>query len=368
MPRPFSARSRIHEYGGGEFFVAGDRVYFVNDDDQQVYEMRAGVAPRRVTDQPGMRFGDFALDARRQRLIAVGEQHHPERQHPENMLVAISLDAASWGRMQRLLRGQDFYASPRLSPDGAQLAYVSWSLPDMPWDESVLAIAEIGADGNAGRSRRIAGGKGTAASEPVWLPNGHLVFLWDRSGFDNLCLHEPGKRVRTLYVRSADFGRPLWSLGNKSFAVHANGQIGASYLERGEARFGLVDAASGELTPLALPLRSIEQVVAHGDGFMALATRFAMKKLFNVAPGAFRPPPKVESAVVRLVPLAEAPDCDQALFEKIVREAFSARRKTLRNALPLEPGSYAALGIDPQLRPENLSPADYVRITKACAR
>ena len=101
----------------------------------------------------------------------------------------------------------------------------------------------------------------------------------------------------------------------------------------------------------------------YGRLSVMLQTRFSMHKLFNVGPGAFRPPPKVESAVVRLVPLAAKPDCDQALFEKIVREAFSARRKTLRNALPLAPADYETLGIDPQLRPENLSPADYVRIT-----
>ena len=103
---------------------------------------------------------------------------------------------------------------------------------------------------------------------------------------------------------------------------------------------------------------------AYGRLSVMLQTRFAMKKLFHVAPGAFRPPPKVDSAVVRLVPLAEKPDCDASLFEKIVREAFSARRKTLRNALPLGPQDYVELGIDPQLRPENLSPADYVRIAK----
>lgn len=102
----------------------------------------------------------------------------------------------------------------------------------------------------------------------------------------------------------------------------------------------------------------------YGRLSVMLQVRFAMKKLFNVAPGAFRPPPKVESAVVRLVPLQEKPACDGALFEKIVREAFSARRKTLRNALPLAPADYQALGIDPKLRPENLSPADYVRITQ----
>jgi 16S rRNA (adenine1518-N6/adenine1519-N6)-dimethyltransferase len=89
-----------------------------------------------------------------------------------------------------------------------------------------------------------------------------------------------------------------------------------------------------------------------------------MAKLFRVAAGAFRPPPRVESAVVRLVPLAEPLDRGTERFADVVRRAFSARRKTLRNALALPAEELEALGIDPGLRPENLSPADYVRIAR----
>jgi len=106
----------------------------------------------------------------------------------------------------------------------------------------------------------------------------------------------------------------------------------------------------------------------YGRLSVMLQTRFRMHKLFNVASGAFRPPPKVESAVVRLVPLAEKRDWDEAVFERIVREAFSARRKTLRNALPLSADDYVDLGLDPKLRPENLSPADYVRIARRASQ
>jgi 16S rRNA (adenine1518-N6/adenine1519-N6)-dimethyltransferase len=119
-----------------------------------------------------------------------------------------------------------------------------------------------------------------------------------------------------------------------------------------------------------LQLEVVERMVArpstpeYGRLSVMLQTRFDMKKLFKVAPGAFRPPPRVDSAVVRLVPLEDKMRCDPQALEKIVREAFSARRKTLRNALPLEPGDYAALGIEPKLRPENLSPGDYVRIAQ----
>jgi 16S rRNA (adenine1518-N6/adenine1519-N6)-dimethyltransferase len=116
-----------------------------------------------------------------------------------------------------------------------------------------------------------------------------------------------------------------------------------------------------------LQLEVVERMVAapstpeYGRLSVALQARFRMQKLFNVAKGAFRPPPKVESAVVRLMPL-EAP---LEIDENLLRKAFSARRKQLRNALGISEDDYAALGIDPRLRPENLSPADYARITAA---
>ncbi|HJV11652.1 MAG TPA: 16S rRNA (adenine(1518)-N(6)/adenine(1519)-N(6))-dimethyltransferase RsmA [Burkholderiales bacterium] len=112
-----------------------------------------------------------------------------------------------------------------------------------------------------------------------------------------------------------------------------------------------------------LQLEVVERMVAlpstaaYGRLSVSLQTRFRMKKLFNVARGAFRPPPKVESAMVRLEPLSTPLRVD----EDLVRRAFSARRKTLRNALPEV--DFAAAGIDPGLRAENLSPADYARLS-----
>jgi 16S rRNA (adenine1518-N6/adenine1519-N6)-dimethyltransferase len=96
---------------------------------------------------------------------------------------------------------------------------------------------------------------------------------------------------------------------------------------------------------------------AYGRLSVALQARFSMKKLFKVAKGAFRPPPKVESAVVRMQPL----DWQLPIDEDLLRRAFSARRKTLRNALPEI--DFEAAGIDPKLRPENLSPEDYARLS-----
>jgi len=103
---------------------------------------------------------------------------------------------------------------------------------------------------------------------------------------------------------------------------------------------------------------------AYGRLSVMLQARFRMQKLFRVAAGAFRPPPRVESALVRLVPLAAPLDLGAERFADVVRQAFSARRKTLRNALGLAAADFVALGLDPRLRPENLSPEDYVRVAR----
>ena len=122
-----------------------------------------------------------------------------------------------------------------------------------------------------------------------------------------------------------------------------------------------------------LQLEVVERMVAapstpqYGRLSVALQARFRMKKLFNVSKGAFRPPPKVESAVVRMEPLPEHLLLENTPFDDLLRGAFSSRRKQLRNALPLQRADYAKLDIDPSGRPENLSPADYVRIAQYLA-
>jgi len=108
---------------------------------------------------------------------------------------------------------------------------------------------------------------------------------------------------------------------------------------------------------------------AYGRLSVMLQYRFAMEKIIDVPPESFRPAPKVDSAVVRMRPLpaAEVLSCDEALFGEVVRRAFTQRRKTLRNALGgiIDAPGLQALGIDPQLRPENLGVAEYVAVARA---
>ncbi len=109
----------------------------------------------------------------------------------------------------------------------------------------------------------------------------------------------------------------------------------------------------------------------YGRLSVMLQYRFRMGRLFDVAPGAFRPAPKVTSSIVRMIPrpAEELGARDVRIFENIVTAAFGQRRKTLRNTLRdyLEDADFVALELDPQLRGERLSMARFVEISNHLA-
>ena len=109
----------------------------------------------------------------------------------------------------------------------------------------------------------------------------------------------------------------------------------------------------------------------YGRLSVMLQVRFRVERLFVVPAGAFRPPPKIESAVARLTPLGAARPAlsDAALFAQLVAAAFGQRRKTLRNALSAmcDEEALRLAGIDPAARGETLSIADFVRLANALA-
>ncbi|NNM80637.1 MAG: 16S rRNA (adenine(1518)-N(6)/adenine(1519)-N(6))-dimethyltransferase RsmA [Gallionella sp.] len=138
-------------------------------------------------------------------------------------------------------------------------------------------------------------------------------------------------------------------------------------------------ASSGRITDMHFMLQNevVERMVAehstpaYGRLSVMLQYRFAMEKLLDVPPESFRPAPKVHSAIVRMMPLPAEQILvrDEKRFAAIVATAFGQRRKTLRNTLRtyLGESDFARLGIDPQLRAENLAVGDYIRVANYCA-
>ena len=137
------------------------------------------------------------------------------------------------------MSGADFYAAPRLSPDGRQLAWLSWNHPNMPWDGTTLWLAGIAADGVLTGSRRVAGGADISAFQPEWSPDGTFHFVDDSTGWWNLyCLRNDAPEA--LCPRQAEFGLPLWQFGMKSFGFLADGRLVCRVIEDGVGRLATI--------------------------------------------------------------------------------------------------------------------------------
>ncbi len=268
-PAPFNARSRAHEYGGGAFALLADRtLVFSHDDDQQLYLLAPdATATRRLTDEAQMRYADAVHDAPRARLIAVREDHRHGDIDAVTTLVGIDL---ADGTASVLAAGHDFFSSPCLSPDGSQLAWLSWDHPDMPWDASTLWLADVAADGSLANASRIAGGRGEhrdgeSIFQPSWSPRGELHFVSDRSGWWNLYRRRDGQ-VQALHPMAAEFGVPQWAFGTSTYGFDERGHIVCSVVRDAAATLARLDAETGRFDEIATPFKSIEELRV-GAGF-----------------------------------------------------------------------------------------------------
>ena len=256
LPPPYSARSSVHEYGGGELLATGEGIFFVNADDQDIYVVRPDGAIERITEKDGWRFSDLCLDEANRRLIGVAEIHRQDHDpEPENVLAAISLQPGQSGQVERLADGKDFYGCPRVSPDGAKLAWLEWSLPHMPWEDAALKVADL-QSGTLNKLQEVAGGDGTAVFQPTWAADGTLYFVWDRSGWGNL-YRLKGEEPQCVCAHDAEFGLPLWALGARSFACLTDGRLFVTYFEEGRSKSALLDPHSGKLSALETGLSNV---------------------------------------------------------------------------------------------------------------
>ncbi|MEO5884616.1 MAG: prolyl oligopeptidase family serine peptidase, partial [Candidatus Limnocylindrales bacterium] len=242
-PPPFDVRSRIHEYGGGSYLAVGGTVVFSNREDGRLYRLDPGVeVPVAITPAGPQRYGDLRFDAVRRRFVAIREDHGLAGQAAA-AIVDIPLDGDRAPRV--LYEGPDFLTSPRLSPDGASLAWLEWDHPDMPWDATRLRIAPVGADGTLGRSDLAAGGPDESIVQPEWSPDGVLHLISDRSGWWNLYRVVDGPRLEPLAPMDAEFADPAWTLDRSSYAVLAGGSIVA--VARRDGQDHLIHIAPGRL-------------------------------------------------------------------------------------------------------------------------
>ena len=264
-PAPFNVRTRVHEYGGGAYLVHQGTVYFSDFANQRLYVQRAGEAPEaltpEVTPTAGLRYADVVMDAQRQRLICVMEDH---RQTGE-AINAIATIPLTGGMPKILVSGNDFYSSPRLSPDGTELAWITWNHPQMPWDGTELWLAKVIEDGSLSRPRRLVGNVKESVCQPRWSPSGTLHFISDATGWWNLYRWE-GERGEPLFSMEAEFAGPQWSFGQSSYGFEDNTTILCTYIYEGKTRLARLDTMARAMDEISIPYCGIGSLQI-GKGF-----------------------------------------------------------------------------------------------------
>jgi dipeptidyl aminopeptidase/acylaminoacyl peptidase len=250
LPGPLSARSKVHEYGGGAWTAADGALVFSDKDDQRVWALVPGAARRALTpDEAATRYGGLTWS--NGAVLAVRERADGSP-GPARDIVRIPLDgsgAADAARVESLVSGSDFVAQPALSPDGARLAWVAWDHPDMPWDRTELRVGDL-EDGRV-TSWKTVNSPGTAALQPVWTSEGSLTYVDDPTGRWNLWRADDGAAPVALAPADADTGGGLWVLGTRWFAPLVDGRI-VAVRTNGADEVVLVDG--GEATTLRLPV------------------------------------------------------------------------------------------------------------------
>jgi dipeptidyl aminopeptidase/acylaminoacyl peptidase len=302
---PWSARTRVHEYGGGAWWLGAEHLYFSAWSDQRLYRLALDAAPdsepQPLTPEPtepaGLRYADGAEHPDRTWLVSVRERHQSEldgdsdaSEEPTNELVAVAADGSE---ATEVLRAEaDFVSDPRFSPDGAYLSWVEWNHPSMPWDDTRILVAPVTGPNEIGTPTVVAGAEAGSDPEsaigPDWTSDGTLVFSSDRSGWWNLYQWRPGTAEPTAVtgIEGAEIGHPPWQFGlGRRWSELADGRLAVAVTTDAVDALAVVNrpaigsdpgsTASAPAVPIPVPvpagrLVSIDGLAAIGDGRVAL--------------------------------------------------------------------------------------------------
>jgi dipeptidyl aminopeptidase/acylaminoacyl peptidase len=257
-----NVRTSVHEYGGGAWWAQDGVAYYTEFDDQRLRRVVPGSDPVVLTPEPPMprslRYADGRPTPDGDWYVCVRERHGGDE--PVNEIVAVATDGSM--RVEVLATGADFYAAPRVSPDGRSIVWIQWMHPDMPWDATELWIAELAGAISSG-ARKLAGNGDEALQEPLWWDDGSLAVVSDRDEWWNLYRVDVSTGELTPEaVGPFEIVEPHWVFGG---ARHAQG----AYV-MGD-RFG--DRLSLDVD---LPYTQISSLRRSGDAFTFVGSSYTI--------------------------------------------------------------------------------------------
>jgi dipeptidyl aminopeptidase/acylaminoacyl peptidase len=277
LPAGFNARTAVHEYGGGAWWVRGRTLWFANWEDQRLYRLTGRAMPAPITPEPavprGERWADGDLDPSGRWLAVVRERHLSAGDVANEVVL---LDTTGEREPLSIVSGPDFVSDPRFSADGTRLCWVQWNHPDMPWDGTELCVATledtdqsprlVDPEAVAGRPHWAGrgGADGESVSQPRWHADGSLWFISDRTGWWNLYRRTPSGQVEPRVQIDAEIGVPQWAFGQSRYVFGPEGSVVFAYQRDGVDHLARA-AADGTVDDIDTPYTSISSLASAGD-------------------------------------------------------------------------------------------------------
>ena len=290
-PKGFNIRSKVHEYGGRPFTADGNDIFYCNFNDQEIYSQsflspsNTFSTPVAVTDSLGdkVRYADLTIDRKRNRLIAVREDHRfikTSVDEAKNSLITVSLNPVEFPTSAEiqttLFACSDFLSSPNISEDGENLAFTAWQHPNMPWDNTELIVAKIADEGHLFDVQRVDGNDDSSKTQPFFVTSKKLFFLSDESGYWNLrscdLSSEPNDlKSENIYQIEADCCGPPWMTGKKNFCVINSCEVAISVVKSCQWKIHLVNLEQKTGKIIHAQLGSLDDIVSSEQHLFYLA-------------------------------------------------------------------------------------------------
>ncbi len=237
-PSGFNVRTAVHEYGGGAFAVHGKTIFFSNWEDSRIYRQAPSEEPIPISSDtvPGIRsyYADFEVSPDGSMVFCIRESWDKGSKEPSNDLVTLAADGSA--DIRSIVSGRDFFSSPRVSPDGRRLAWLTWNHPNMPWDSTELWVGDLSAEGTISTPTKVAGTGNSAESviQPEWHPDGTLYFVSDKTGWWNLYRWEKCVQV-PVFPSRLEWAEPAWVFGMSRYSFLSDGSVIAAPIKGGSS-------------------------------------------------------------------------------------------------------------------------------------
>lgn len=304
-PENLDIRTRIYEYGGGDFAASKGKIFASEKATQQLHLIENGVS-KQLTTHPQRRYAGGVFHEGLQKLFCVCEQVQ-EGSEPESFLATVDLT----GQVEKIHTGHDFYAS--IAIHGNKIAFLTWDHPDMPWDATKLHLATVSGDGKLVDAKVVAGGVKETIFQPQFSLEGELYFISDRhSGFSNLYRYRES-RVEHLHPMAADFGWPQWVFNLSRYAFLEDDLLACIYCDEGLDRLALLHCKTKKFEKLELPFTTISGIRSSG------------KKLYFQGGQ-----PDLPTAIIELDPKTRASKVIKSSFESALEKSWISQAQKMK--------------------------------------